>query len=122
MRSVSGGGVPLSVASSRTRLLVGARDPVVVVPDSLQEARSLFSKFPPPPPGRSIPYPIMAKKARQCHGCHGPSDESHISFPLGANKCTRDHDDDNCPGELLVVKTAKAVNGALVLSTTWVQM
>ena len=105
MKSTSGGGIPLSVASKRTKLPAGKRDPVVVVPGSLEEAISLFRKLPPPPPGRNIPFP-MAKKARRCHGCHGINDHSHEGIPFGSNRCPLEHNP-SCQGGIIDGKDSK---------------
>ena len=94
-----GGGIPLSVANNRTRQHPGSRDPLIRIPNSLEDAKELLHKFPPAPPGRRIVNP-MSVRVRQCHGCHGYSDESHASIPLGAGKCPRDHDS-RCPGGIV---------------------
>ena len=90
----------MSIANGRTRIRNGARDPLVVVPGSLEEARRLFSRLPPPPPGRNIVPMSATQKVRQCHGCHGPIDEDHASVPLGVDKCPLDHDD-RCLGGIV---------------------
>ena len=43
-----------------------------------------------PPPGRT----------KQCHGSHGPCDQSHKGFPTGADRCPLDHDV-RCEGGIL---------------------
>jgi len=48
----------------------------------------------------------MAKKVRQCHGCHGFNDEDHETIPLGASKCPLQHDD-RCPGGIVGGKDSK---------------
>jgi hypothetical protein len=60
--STSGGGVPPSLASWKTSLPLGSRDPVLQIPDSLEEAKRLFSQLPPLPPGRSLAMSEPAKK------------------------------------------------------------
>ena len=39
----------------------------------------------------------MPGRTRQCHGCHGPCDDSHRGYPTGADRCTLAHDD-RCEG------------------------
>ena len=39
----------------------------------------------------------MAGRTRQCHGCHGPCDESHRGYKTGADKCPLVHYD-GCEG------------------------
>ena len=100
----------MSLASGRTKLHTGARNPLVVVPRSLEEARRLLDRLPPPPPGRNIvvPMSLLEKKAkaRRCHGCHGWNDEEHVSVPHGANRCTIEHDK-RCAGGILGGKDRK---------------
>ena len=102
--SISGGGVPLSLASQRTNIVAGRRDPLVLVPGSLEEAKNLFSKLPPFPPGRKI-FNKMPVKLRQCHGCHGFSD-NHEAFPFGADRCRLEHSD-RCAGGIVGGKDSK---------------
>ena len=77
----------------------------MLVPDSLEEARSLLGRLPPPPPGRNVQFP-MAKRARQCHGCHGFSGQDHESIAMGASKCPLDHDV-RCQGGIIAGKDSK---------------
>ena len=81
------------MASRRTKLATGFRDPLVLVPGNLEEAKELFTKFPP-------------KKVRQCHGCHGFNDQDHDTIPLGASKCPLPHDS-RCMGGILAGKDSK---------------
>ena len=39
-------------------------------------------------------------RTRQCHGCHGPCDDSHRGYPTGADRCTLEHDD-RCEGGIV---------------------
>ena len=48
----------------------------------------------------------MARKVRQCHGCHGFNDEDHEGIPLGVGKCPLDHDD-RCNGGIVGGKDSK---------------
>ena len=86
--SLSGGGLP--------------KVSTVVIPSTLEEARRFFARLPPAPPGRtfSVQMSQLQKKSRRCHGCHGWSNEQHASFPLGANRCTLEHDD-RCTGGIV---------------------
>ena len=97
--SLSGGGIPLSVVSRRIRPTTGDRDPVVVVPGSLEEARKFFDRLPPLPPGRNLTIPMTlpgTKKTRRCHGCHGLNNADHATFPLGAGRCPLNHNPACC--------------------------
>ena len=79
----------------------------MVIPSNLEQARRLFDRLPPPPPGRNIvPMSVPNKKLRRCHGCHGWNDEAHVSVPHGANRCTLDHDK-RCIGGILGGKDRK---------------
>ena len=78
---------------------------MVLVPGNLEEAKEILSRYPTAPPGRTIPL-TMAKKVRQCHGCHGFNDEDHETIPLGASKCPLQHDD-RCPGGIVGGKDSK---------------
>ena len=40
-------------------------------------------------------------RTRQCHGCHGPCDDSHRGYPTGADRCTLEHDD-RCEGGIVL--------------------
>ena len=37
---------------------------------------------------------------KRCKGCHGFNDEAHTSIPMGADRCTRDHDE-RCSGGII---------------------
>ena len=39
----------------------------------------------------------MSGRTRQCHGCHGPCDESHRGYKTGADRCPLEHYD-GCEG------------------------
>ena len=84
--------------------MAGKRDPRVLVPGSLEEAKKLLSRFPPAPPGRRI-FHTMPTKLRQCHGCHGFSDD-HGTFPFGADRCNLEHSD-RCAGGIIGGKDSK---------------
>ena len=48
-----------------------------------------------------VQSPIMPPgRTKQCHGCHGPCDQSHKGYPTGADRCPLDHDD-RCEGGIL---------------------
>ena len=72
------------------------------MPGDLSEARSIFARLPPLPPSRNTAQTmtLQPKKLRQCKGCHGFGDESHSSIPMGADKCSLDHDR-RCSGDIL---------------------
>ena len=42
----------------------------------------------------------MTKKIRQCKGCHGINDETHLDVPMGSERCTLDHDN-RCQGGIV---------------------
>ena len=42
----------------------------------------------------------MTKKIRQCKGCHGINDETHLDVPMGSERCTLDHDN-RCKGGIV---------------------
>ena len=97
------------MASRRTKLPAGARDPIILIPDSLEEARRFFTRLPPLPPGRNLSVPMSQsgrKRTRRCHGCHGLNNEDHASVPLGAGRCPLVHNDD-CEGGIVLGKDKK---------------
>jgi hypothetical protein len=91
-----GGGIPLYTARARR----------LAVPNSLDEAKRFLARLPPLPPGRTPVDLAMAKKIRRCHGCHGLNDESHVTIPLGADRCPRPHDS-SCAGGIIGGKDNK---------------
>ena len=47
--------------------------------------------------GGNLDKSAMSGRTRQCHGCHGPCDESHRGYKTGADRCPLVHHD-GCEG------------------------
>ena len=90
----NGGGWPVS--------LINDKNSGIVIPDNLVAARRFFARLPPPTPGTnpSLSMSTPQKVVKRCKGCHGFNDEAHASIPMGADRCTRDHDE-RCSGGII---------------------
>ena len=98
-KSLSGGGIPLSVPWYRKA------DTSIMTPEDMDSAREFLEKLPPAPPGRDVQVPLI-KQLRRCKGCHGFNGPSHESYPLGAARCPLKHDS-GCGGGIVSGKDSK---------------
>ena len=90
----NGGGWPVT--------LINDKNSGIVIPDNLVAARRFFARLPPPTPGTNpgLSMSVQQKVVKRCKGCHGFNDEDHASIPMGAERCTRDHDE-GCSGGIV---------------------